>query len=109
MKTINYSFFQTNSIDESYVFLNRIFGQANTNEDIGYQSKVDELNNLKNKVINAKSDDEAHEIVGKNEFFPLDLDYLNDKNLSKEEILSLLDNIIETEQEIDNEIGKLYN
>lgn len=102
-------FFQTSSINESYIFLNRIFGQANTNEDGVYQSQINELSSLKDKVKNAKSNDEARKIVGKDDSFPLDLDYLNDNNISKEEILSILDDLIETEREIDDKIENLYN
>ena len=102
-------FFQTNSINESYIFLNKIFGQANANNNEGYNSNVDTLNNLKNKVKNAKTDDEARVIAGNDDVFPLDLNDLREDNLTKKEILSLIDSFIKTEQEIADETEHLYD
>lgn len=102
-------FFETNSTDESYIFLNRIFGQANTSENEEFPSKLSELNALRKKLQDAKTDEEARQIAGKEDCFPLDLDYLNDNNTSKSEILSALDTVIETEQKITSETKSLYD
>ena len=102
-------FFETNSIDESRIFLDRIFGQANAPEGEKYSSKLNELNTLYKKVQNAKTDEEARQIAGKDSSFPLDLDYLNDNDMSKNEIISVLDTVIKTEQEITDKTEHLYD
>ena len=103
------SFFESKSIDESRIFLDRLFGQANAQESKKYSSEVNELNTLRKKIQNAKTDEDARQLAGKHSSFPLDLEYLNDNDMSKNEIMSALDTLIKTEQEITDKTEHLYN
>lgn len=101
-------FYDTDSVSESYYFLNRIFGQANTNQ-YNYQSEINHLNSLRKKIEEAKTVEEAREIASKDDKFPFDLDFMNKFQYDKKLIISVIDGCIKVEQETNKDIENLYN
>lgn len=100
-----FQFFETKNDDEASVFLNEIYDtQPDTSE---ISEKIDALYALKEKVENAKTDQEARDIAGDNNALLLSLDYLNDNNITQQEIISLINSCIETEKEIKNKVDSI--
>ncbi|MBQ2840342.1 MAG: hypothetical protein II996_07395 [Oscillospiraceae bacterium] len=98
--------FETKNDDEASLFFNRIYGvQPSTFKS---SKQIDALYALKEKVEKTKTNQEARNIAGNDNTFSLSISYLNENNITRKEILSIIDSMIKTEKEIENQNKNMY-